>query len=135
MMPGGEKIVLGDQIIYSTVTREYAGTYVCTGDNGEGDVARDTTTVQVKCESQNSKSTSIVYIISDSPIVSLHHGYLHQPGNVSLELICNVDAFPRASVVWLRTDHKEISMERSKVEEQGLGRHVLITENPTEVFY
>ena len=80
-------------------------------------------------------STLIVFIISDAPIVSLHHGYLHKPQNVSLELICNVDAFPRASVMWLRTDHKEISMERSKVEERGLGRHVLLIVCPTEVVY
>ena len=50
LLPGGEAIILGDQIIYSTVTREYAGTYVCTGDNGDGGVSRDIVTVEVKCK-------------------------------------------------------------------------------------
>ena len=42
--------VLGDEIIYSTATKEYTGTYVCTGDNGEGDLATDKIMVTVRCE-------------------------------------------------------------------------------------
>jgi len=71
--------------------------------------------------------------VSDSPVVSLHHGYLHQPENVSLELICNVQAFPRASVKWLRSDQEEISIERAKAEERGQGIHVLLINSPTKV--
>ena len=74
-----------------------------------------------------------LFFVSDSPILSLHHGYLHQPGNVSLELICTVQAFPRASVKWLREDRKDISMEITRVEETGEDRHVLLIHRPTKV--
>ena len=50
LLPGGEMSVLGDEIVYSTATKEYTGTYVCTGDNGEGDLATDKIMVTVRCE-------------------------------------------------------------------------------------
>ena len=50
LLPGGEKSILGDEIIYSTATKEYTGTYVCTGDNGDGNLATDKIMVTIKCE-------------------------------------------------------------------------------------
>ena len=49
-LPDGEMSVAADQIIYSSVGREHAGTYTCMGDNGAGRVVRDSVVVLVKCK-------------------------------------------------------------------------------------
>ena len=41
-----------DQMIFSSIGRDHAGTYTCTGDNGEDKVATDSVVVQVTCESK-----------------------------------------------------------------------------------
>ena len=45
-------MIVGDQIIFSSVGRDHAGTYICAGDNGEGDVDTASLIVQVTCENK-----------------------------------------------------------------------------------
>jgi len=114
-LPDGEMSVAADQIIYSSVGRGHAGTYTCVADNGAGRVARDSVVVQV----------------TYAPVISVDHSYIHNPANISLELVCYVESFPVASVQWSRTgEHKQINMDKARVGLRGLGRHVLILDNP-----
>ena len=49
-LPDGSPSFSGDQLIFSHVTRDHAGTYVCTGSTPEGRMAMDTVDVLVNCE-------------------------------------------------------------------------------------
>lgn len=53
-LPDGQTQLQGDQLIFSAVTRDHQGTYVCSGDTDTGAGDRDSVTVTVNCE-HNSK--------------------------------------------------------------------------------
>jgi len=114
-LPDGEKVLSADQIIFSSIGRDHAGTYTCTGDNGQDAAATDSVLVQV----------------TYPPVVAVDHNYIHHSHNISLEMVCNVQAFPKASVEWSRVEkEKMIPMEKARVELRGEGMHVLILDNP-----
>ena len=49
-LPDGQARVQGDQLIFSAVTREHQGTYVCSGTTETGAGDRDSVTVSINCE-------------------------------------------------------------------------------------
>ena len=49
-LPDGSLSVAGGQLIFSSLEREHAGTYSCTGLTTQGRTSRDTVMVLVKCE-------------------------------------------------------------------------------------
>jgi len=114
-LPDGKELLAADQMIFSSIGRDHAGTYTCTGDNGEDKVATDSVVVQV----------------TYTPVISVDHNYLHKSHNISLEMICNVQAFPKASVEWSRVEKDQmIPMDKARLELRGEGMHVLILDNP-----
>ena len=50
LLPDGETSARGDQLIFSAVTRDHAGTFVCSGTTQTGAGARDSVSVTVHCE-------------------------------------------------------------------------------------
>ena len=49
-LPDGSLSVAGDQLIFSSLEREHAGTYSCTGLTSQGSTSRDTVDLLVQCE-------------------------------------------------------------------------------------
>lgn len=49
-LPDGADQVAGDQVIYSAVGRQHAGSYTCLGRTPAGLTVTDTVTVLVQCE-------------------------------------------------------------------------------------
>ena len=49
-LPDGSLSVAGEQLIFSSLEREHAGTYSCTGVTSQGKTSRDTVGVVVQCE-------------------------------------------------------------------------------------
>ena len=49
-LPDGQTRVQGDQLIFSAVTRDHQGTYVCSGTTETGAGDRDSVTVSINCE-------------------------------------------------------------------------------------
>ena len=49
-LPDGSPSVAGQQLIFSSLEREHAGTYSCTGVTSQGAVTRDTVGLRVQCE-------------------------------------------------------------------------------------
>lgn len=123
-LPDGQERVQGDQLIFSAVTRDHQGTYVCSGTTDTGASDRDSVTVRVNY----------------APLVTGWHSFTHNKHNITLELVCSVTANPPAKVDWSRQAEKEGSndMDRFKVEYHEDGetkdrvKHVLVIESPTE---
>lgn len=124
LLPDGETSARGDQLIFSAVTRDHAGTFVCSGTTQTGAGARDSVSVTVHY----------------APLVTGWHSYTHNKRNVSLELVCSVTANPPAKVDWSRQAEKESNndMDRFKVEyhkdqaARDRVKHILVIENPTQ---
>lgn len=49
-LPDGSPSLAGDELIFSRLDRDHAGTYTCRGVTGEGRVVEDVVGVVVECE-------------------------------------------------------------------------------------
>jgi len=66
-------------------------------------------------------------------VISVDQSYIHHPTNISLELVCSVQSYPMASVQWSRRGtQKQMSMDRTRVDLRGQGKHVLIIDSPNQ---
>lgn len=110
----------GESLTVENVSRHEAGTYICVGDNGFGEPAVD----------------SIQVFVMYTPTILVNDQLLEDEGNskqLKLLLVCSVQAFPPASVSWLK-EGAEISVdtdERVSMHEEE-GKHVLEIIDPNQ---
>lgn len=106
-MPDGSKSRNKPQIMYTSVTRKHEGTYKCTAKNELGHEA----------------SKSIKVVIEYEPEIEVEEVFIHSQTGDSVELVCNVHAVPKPTVVWRKNNDIINAEDHANIEIKHNGGH------------
>ena len=106
-LPDGRQELRATELSFKNVNKHHAGTYVCTADNGFGQVVKEKITLDVEY----------------SPEVEVEEYFIHATEQNQVELVCLVHAHPQATVQWFK-DTVELTDDNVKLERLG-HRHTL----------
>ncbi|XP_059620977.1 lachesin-like [Phlebotomus argentipes] len=99
LMPGGGHKITGNLLKIPSARKEDRGTYYCMAENDVGKSNPKTVTLEVEF----------------APVISIPRPKVAQALDYDIELKCRVEAYPPASIVWLRHGHPLQSSEEYKI--------------------
>ncbi|XP_055680246.1 lachesin-like [Lutzomyia longipalpis] len=99
LMPGGGHKFSGNILKIASARREDRGTYYCIAENDVG----------------KSNTRTITLEVEFPPVISIPRPKVAQALDYDIELKCRVEAYPPASIVWLRNGQQLHSSEEYKI--------------------
>jgi len=116
VLPSGEKVLEGSQLVIQDVTRHHSGIYLCSGDNKVG--KPDTAQIDLK--------------VLFAPEIDVTQSWLRTSDGIEAEVSCNVHAEPKAEVKWYK-DTMLLDATNTRHMENFGNKHVLTLRNVREV--
>lgn len=90
ILPTGSSVYKGNVLIIHNVTKEDRGTYYCIANNGVGKEAKQNVKVRVEF----------------APQVMPEQEQYAQAVGYPVDLVCNVEGYPKAEILWLRDNYR-----------------------------
>lgn len=113
-MPDGSDSRSKPEIMYTSVTRKHEGIYKCTAENDLG----------------NKASKTIKVVVEYEPEIEVEEVLIHSQTGDSVELVCNVHAVPKPTIVWRKNNDIIKAENHANIEIKHNGhKHTLSIEN------